>query len=199
MGKVFEKQTKTIEDQVEKQIKALEDHGKELIKSSVEKVSLELLKQKEIFDELGNERMFEINKLSEEIDFNNLTYFYTGKIAPKCFVRFKVPLIIYNDIKNGRVSLQKEEKIQEDFQLELNEILKENPNYKSKDQVSTIKNIKKLYNGWKKVLNFYNDYTRMVSDGKYKSIQAEGLKILTPKQMLQRLPIALAQVKVENI
>ena len=143
MGKVFEKQTKTIEDQVEKQIKALEDHGKELIKSSVEKVSLELLKQKEIFDELGNERMFEINKLSEEIDFNNLTYFYTGKIAPKCFVRFKVPLIIYNDIKNGRVSLQKEEKIQEDFQLELNEILKENPNYKSKDQVSTIKNIKK--------------------------------------------------------
>ena len=85
--------------------------------------------------------MFEINKLSEEIDFNNLTYFYTGKSAPKYFVRFKVPLIIYNDIKNGRVSLQKEEKFQEDFQLELNEILKENPNYKSKDQVSAIKNI----------------------------------------------------------
>ena len=39
----------------------------------------------------------------------------------------------------------------------------------------------------------------MVSDGKYKSIQAEGLKILTPKQMLQRLPIALAQVKAGNI
>ena len=35
----------------------------------------------------------------------------------------------------------------------------------------------------------------MVSDAKYKSIHGEGLKILTPTQMLQILPIALAQVK----
>ena len=27
------------------------------------------------------------------------------KNAPKYFVRFKGPLIIYNDIKNGRISL----------------------------------------------------------------------------------------------
>ena len=38
----------------------------------------------------------------------------------------------------------------------------------------------------------------MVSDSKYKSLHGEGLKILTPKQMLQRLPIALAQVKPGN-
>ena len=31
---------------------------------------------------------------------------------------------------------------------------------------------------------FYNDYTRVVSDAKYKSIHGERLKILTPKQML---------------
>ena len=31
-----------------------------------------------------------------------------------------------------------------------------------------------------------------------KSTQGKGLKILTPKQMLQRLPIVLAQVKVGN-
>ena len=39
----------------------------------------------------------------------------------------------------------------------------------------------------------------MLSDANYKAKQNEtkgkGLKILTPKQMLQRLPIALAQVK----
>ena len=35
-------------------------------------------------------------------------------------------------------------------------------------------------------------------EAKYKSIPGEGLKILTPKQMLQRLPIALAQVKAGN-
>ena len=63
-------------------------------------------------------------------------------------------LIIYNDIKNGRISLQKEENIQEEFSSKLNEILKGNLNYKSKDQINTIKNIKKLYDGPGKVLNF---------------------------------------------
>ena len=32
----------------------------------------------------------------------------------------------------------------------------------------------------------------------YQTKQGTGLKILTPKQMLQRLPIALAQVKAGN-
>ena len=99
--KDLEKQTKTIEDQGEKQIKALEKHGKQLIMYSGGKYSLEILKQIEIFDELVNERRFEMNKLSEGIDFNNLTYQYKDKIPPKYFIRFKGPLIIYNDIKNG--------------------------------------------------------------------------------------------------
>ena len=41
-----------------------------------------------------------------------------------------------------------------------------------------------------------------ISDSNYNSKQNEtngkGLKILTPKQMLQRLPIALAEVKSSN-
>ena len=42
----------------------------------------------------------------------------------------------------------------------------------------------------------------MVLDAAYKSkhnkTEGKGLKILTPKQMFQRLPIALAQVKAGN-
>ena len=34
----------------------------------------------------------------------------------------------------------------------------------------------------------------IASEAKYKTIHAEGSKIFTPKQMLWRLPIALAQV-----
>ena len=52
-----------------------------------------------------------ISKLSEGIDFNCLTYYYTSKNAPKLFVCFKGPFIIYNGIKNGRISLQKEGKL----------------------------------------------------------------------------------------
>ena len=61
-----------------------------------------------------------------------------------------------------------------------------------------MKRIKDLYNGREKVLKVYNFYIRMVSEAKYKSIRGEGLKMLTHKQMLQRLSIALAQEKADN-
>ena len=38
----------------------------------------------------------------------------------------------------------------------------------------------------------------MLSEAKYKAKHGKVLKILTPKQMPQRLPIALAQVKAGN-
>ena len=52
------------------------------------------------------------------------------------------------------------------------------------------------------VFNFFKDYTRMYIGSNYNAKQDEtkgtGLRILTPKQMLQRLPIALEQVKAGN-
>ena len=60
-----------------------------------------------------------------------------------------------------------------------------------------INNLEKFYNSREEVINFFRDYIEMLSDANYKSKQNEskgkGLKILTPKQMLQRLLIALAQ------
>ena len=44
----------------------------------------------------------------------------------------------------------------------------------------------------------FNDYAKNISRNIYESKQGIGLKILTPKQMLQRLPIALAQIKAGN-
>ena len=43
-----------------------------------------------------------------------------------------------------------------------------------------------------------DDYSRTVSEDKYKIKYGEGLKILSPKQMLQRLPIAVVPVKAGN-
>ena len=45
---------------------------------------------------------------------------------------------------------------------------------------------------------FFRDYSVLLSEDKYKAKYGEGLKTLTLKQMLQRLPIALAQVKAGN-
>ena len=56
-----------------------------------------------------------------------------------------------------------------------------------------------LYNARNEAIKFYYDYSSMMTEVKYKAKQDEtkgtGLKILTAKQVLQRLPIPLAQVK----
>ena len=55
-----------------------------------------------------------------------------------------------------------------------------------------------LYKATNEAIKFYDDYSLMVSEGKYKATKGTEVKILIPKQMLQRLPIALAQVKAGN-
>ena len=50
-----------------------------------------------------------------------------------------------------------------------------------------------LYEGRELILNAFRSGMFPI-----KGTKGEGLKILTPKQMLQRLPIALAQVKAVN-
>ena len=59
-----------------------------------------------------------------------------------------------------------------------------------------------LYKAGNEAIKFFNDYSSMVSQAKLKAkneTSGKGLKMLTPKQLLQRLPIALAKVKAGNI
>ena len=44
----------------------------------------------------------------------------------------------------------------------------------------------------------YDFYSTTAYWAKYKAIHVGGIKVLTLKQMLKRLPIALAQVKADN-
>ena len=59
-------------------------------------------------------------------------------------------------------------------------------------------NIETLCKARREAIKFYDDYSLMISEAKTKVTKGTGLKILTPKQMLQRLPMALAQVKAGN-
>ena len=49
-----------------------------------------------------------------------------------------------------------------------------------------------------KFIKFFDDYSLMVYGAKYKGTKGTGLKILPPKQMLQKIPIAHAPVKAGN-
>ena len=73
---------------------------------------------------------------------------------------------------------------------------------KTKEQKEEINNLEKFYLSREEVIIFFIGCIKILSDAKCDAKQNEtkgkGLKILTPKQMLQRLPIALAQVKAGN-
>ena len=91
-------------------------------------------------------------------------------------------------MKNGDTTLQQVEKQQKDFKKELNKITSGNPKHKSNNQLNVIKNVK----------NFYNSRPEAIYKSKQNETKGKGLKILTPKQLLQRLAIVLAQVKAGN-
>ena len=63
----------------------------------------------------------------------------------------------------------------------------------------TLANINIHFNARNNAIKFIEDYGSMILEAKKLARQeGEGLKILTPNQLLKRLPIALAQIKAGN-
>ena len=50
-----------------------------------------------------------------------------------------------------------------------------------------------------KIIDFLGDYSFLLSEAICKAKYRRGIKILTTRQMLRRLPVALVQVKAGNI
>ena len=68
---------------------------------------------------------------------------------------------------------------------------------KTPKQKKVVDKLKRFYHSREEVFNFFRDYTILFFDASYETKQT-GLKLSTPKQMLQRSPIALSQVKAGN-
>ena len=102
-------------------------------------------------------------------------------------------------IKNSQIKLSEAKNKQNNFLKKVNKVKMGN---KTIEQRETITNLEKFYKSREEVINFFRDYIEMLSDANYDArkneTEGKGLKILTPKQMLQRLAIALAQVKAGN-
>ena len=59
-------------------------------------------------------------------------------------------------------------------------------------------NLENLFNARKAAIDFFDGYTSRASEARPQAKQGKGPKILTPKQMLKRLLIALAQISAGN-
>ena len=72
---------------------------------------------------------------------------------------------------------------------------------KNDNQKKVLANVNILFNEGNRAIKFIEDYGSMILETKRlvkEEQKGKGLKILTPNQMLKKLPIALAQVKAGN-
>ena len=201
LGKAFEKQIKTIEDQGENQIKAIQDKSMEKIRKHFDydndyKKELLISKERKIFRDIYHDRLYQLQLASSDIDYHNLNYKITSSGKKYELDWLKDPLLLLNDIKEGKISIQEAKNTQKEYNKQLNLIRRGNKNNIQKE---TLNNINNLYNARDMAIKFIEDYGSMILEVKRLARQeGEGLKILTPNQMLKRLSIALAQVKVGN-
>ena len=124
LGKAFEKQTKTVEDQGEKQIKAIQDNNNNNNNNNADdyKNKLLLSREREIFKNINNERLDKIEELNKKIDFNNLKYTVISSGEEFEFDKSEDPILFFNDIKKGKISLEEAKNLQEDYEKYLNMI-----------------------------------------------------------------------------
>ena len=135
MGKAFETQIKTIKDQEQKQIKAIQDQGNAKTIKKYDyghKDSPLILKQKEVFNELADERLDKITKLDKKVNLNDLVYRYKGKSPVEEFDKYNNALDLINKIRNGEIKLAEAKNDQTIFKSHFGEIKKENNKKRSK-------------------------------------------------------------------
>ena len=135
--------------------------------------------------------------MNNKIDYDNLKYVVERSGDEYNFNKMKDPIALLNDIKKGKISLEEAKEKQKNYHNYLNTIRRGN---KSNNQMRTLANINIHYNARDSAIKFIEDYSSVSLEAKKlaKEQEGTGLKILTPNQILKRLPIALAQIKAGN-
>ena len=115
LGKAFEKQTKTIEDQGKKQVKAIQD--KQLVNNNNNdyKDKLLLSKEREIFKDIYNKRLDKIEELNNKVDYDNLEYVVVNSVKIFDFTKLQDPLTFLDEIRKGKISLEEAKNNQQNY------------------------------------------------------------------------------------
>ena len=99
LGKAFEKQIKTIEDQGKKQVDALESLKPKEQTKPIEDKSNNKLKATIIFDDLINKRKGLMKELYDSVDYNNLKFEFVGPTKDVGFHEYMDSKEHFNAIK----------------------------------------------------------------------------------------------------
>ena len=161
LGKAFEKQIKTIEDQGIKQVKAIQD--KQIINNNDYKNKLLLSNEREIFKDIYNKRLDKIEEFNNKVDYDNLEYVVVNSGKLYDFSELKGLLTFLDEIRKGEISLEEAKNSQQNYLDYLNIIRKGN---KNADQKKVLSNINIHFNARNSAIKFIEDYSSMISEAK---------------------------------
>ena len=105
LGKDFEKQVKTIEDQGKKQVNVLKDLKEKEQTKPIEDKSSNQSKATFIFNDLINKRKKIMSELHDSVDYNNLKFEYVGPTKDLSFYEYMDSKELFNAIKNNQIRL----------------------------------------------------------------------------------------------
>ena len=103
LGKTFEKQIKTIEDQIQKQVDASKDLKPKERTKSIEDKSNNQSKATIMFNGHINKRKEIMSKLNDSLDYNNLKLEYAGPTRDVSFYEYRDSKELFDAIKNSQI------------------------------------------------------------------------------------------------
>ena len=122
LGKAFEKQIKTIEDQGQKQFDALESLKPKEQTKRIEDKSNNQSKASIIFDDLINKTKKIMRELYDSVEYNNLKFEYVGPNKDVGFYEYMDSRELLNAIKNNQIKFREVKNKQIEFLNKLSNI-----------------------------------------------------------------------------
>ena len=157
-----------------------------------------VLKEKEIYTKLTEESFKKISNLDKKVDTNKLVFKYKGNNPDEYFSKFDNALDLINKIRDGEFSLNKSKDVKTKLRSDTGEIKRVQKKHLLKESREARTNIENLYNTRNAAIDFFEEFISRASEARRQAKKGTGLKTLTRKQILQILPIGLAQNKADN-
>ena len=196
LGKAFEKQIKTIEDQGQKQVAALNT-----LKSNNQLTIEDVIPKNALNNDEAKKELDKIKEIEKNVDREKLIY-ETSEYTYS-FKNYKTTKTFGRDIYEGKITIEEANEYQTDLLTEIRNFranVKPRSQKEKQEKEIVLKNLYNLFEDREKILHAFESkifLTKSKGSG-ILSPDHSKLKVLTPKQMLQRLPIALAQVKASH-
>ena len=151
LGKAFEKQIKSIEDQGKKEIDVLKSLKLKEETKPIEDKSNNQSKAEIIFNKLLNEKKDLPKELHDSVDYNKFKFDFMGPAKDVSFYRYRDSKELFSVIKNNQINFDDVLKSQKEF---LNKLSRIKIGRKTIEKSETIDNIEKFYKSRKEVINF---------------------------------------------